>query len=68
MIPLPQRTWRARLARELSGWMLVKLGLLSVLWALFFSSSHQCRIDAPTAASRFGVGNHSKTPAGDRCD
>jgi hypothetical protein len=64
----PQRSWRMRLARELSGWMLVKLGLLTVLWALFFSGSHQCRVDAPTTASRFGLGGNWKTAPGDRCD
>jgi hypothetical protein len=68
-------SWRARLGRDIGWSFLVKLVLLTLLWALFFSSSHQCRVDGLATASRFGLDTnraephtHVTTSGGDRCD
>jgi len=67
--------WRTRLSRDIGWSLLVKLGLLTLLWALFFSGSHRCRVDAPGIASRLAVGGNSGQShwqaidgGGDRCD
>jgi hypothetical protein len=49
--------WRARLTRDIGWSLLVKLGLLTLLWALFFSGSHRCRADGPATASRLALGD-----------
>jgi len=55
-----------RLARDLGWWSIIKLGLLALLWALFFSSSHQCRVDGTATARRLGMTD--EVGRGDRCD
>jgi hypothetical protein len=64
--------WRARLTRDIGWSLLVKLGLLTLLWALFFSASHQCRADGPATASRLALEGKSDWQAiaggGHRCD
>jgi len=52
----------------------MKIGLLSLLWGLFFSGSHQCRVDGTATASRFGMPNPAaqfvpaRRSGGDHCD
>lgn len=58
--------WRMRLARDLGWWSIIKLGLLALLWGTFFSSSHQCRVDASATAHRLGITD--EVDRGDRCD
>lgn len=71
---LRHQSWRARLARDLGWWSIIKLGLLALLWGLFFSNSHQCRVDGTTTASRLGLAGQlsdylpTRTSGGDRCD
>jgi hypothetical protein len=67
--------WRSRLTRDIGWLLLIKLGLLTLLWALFFSNSHQCRVDGPATAARLSLGTGGDRlhgPAipkgGDRCD
>ncbi len=68
-------TWRARLGRDIGWSMIVKLGLLMLLWAVFFSRSHQCRVDGPVTANRLALdvreGSSDGRPItsqGERCD
>jgi hypothetical protein len=68
-------SWRARLAREIGGWLLVKLGLLTLLWTFFFSSSHRCIVDGAATANRLALAptvaqpfRHTLPPGGIRCD
>jgi len=72
MAVLQHQSWRARLARDLGWWLIIKAGLLTLLWGLFFSSSHQCRVDGTATAGRLGLANPSSlylpTSGGDRCD
>jgi hypothetical protein len=72
---MPKAGWRARLTRDIGWSMLVKLGLLSLLWALFFSGSHRCRVDGAATASRLALEPsaaeahwRTKFSGGDRCD
>jgi hypothetical protein len=69
------QTWRTRLRRDIGWSLLIKLGLLTLLWALFFSSSHRCRVDGAATASRLAVDayqadSHLKTinSGEERCD
>jgi hypothetical protein len=68
------QSWRTRLARDVAWWSIVKVGLLTLLWSLFFSDSHQCRVDGTATASRLGIADHSggnllaRTLGGERCD
>ncbi len=57
--------WRSHLRRDIGWLLLAKLGLLTLLWALFFSSSHQCRADGAATAQRLAVAGES---GGHRCD
>jgi hypothetical protein len=73
-VDLDQR-WRARLTRDIGWSLLVKVGLLTLLWALFFSGAHQCRVDGPATASRLALGSdkgksdwQAIAGGGDRCD
>ena len=73
--PKHEQKWRARLSRDI-GWLLaLKLGLLTLLWALFFSSSHRCRVDGAATASRLALEagtpqlhERTITSGGARCD
>jgi hypothetical protein len=72
---MPRAGWRARLTREIGWSMLIKLGLLTLLWALFFSGSHRCRVDGAATAGRLALEDHTAgsyrqaaSPGGDRCD
>jgi hypothetical protein len=67
MSAIEQLSWRTRLARDLSWWLVIKIALLTVLWGLFFSGSHQCRVDGSAAADRFGFGPMNSS-GGERCD
>jgi hypothetical protein len=67
--------WRSRLTRDIGWSLLVKFGLLTLLWALFFSSSHRCRVDGPATANRLALKGHEAdahaqtvTSGGGRCD
>jgi hypothetical protein len=67
--------WRTRLTRDVGWSLIVKLGLLTLLWALFFSGSHRCRVDGPATANRLAVGGDSTQShwqtmdgGGHRCD
>jgi hypothetical protein len=67
--------WRSRLTRDIGWLLLIKLGMLTLLWALFFSSSHRCRVDGPATATRLAVAaegdalhGRPMTSGGDRCD
>jgi hypothetical protein len=68
--------WRARLTRDIAWSLLIKLGALALMWALFFSSSHRCRVDGAVAASRFALDagptesyrQPDRTRGGERCD
>ena len=67
--------WRARLTRDIGWSMLVKLVLLTLLWALFFSGEYRCRVDGAATASRLALEAHASAshaqaivPGGDRCD
>jgi hypothetical protein len=69
------QNWRARLTRDIGWSLLIKLGLLTLLWSFFFSGSHRCRVDGPATASRLALeGHNAETPwraiagGGDRCD
>ena len=50
-----QQTWRAHLTRDVVWSFFIKLGLLTLLWALFFSGSHRCRVDGVATASRLAL-------------
>jgi hypothetical protein len=71
---VPARSWRAQLGRELTGWFVLKILALTVLWALFFSGSHRVRVDAPGIADRLALARMSlhqlpiRTSEGDRRD
>lgn len=54
-ISSPQQTWRSRLARDVGWSFFIKVGLLTLLWALFFSGSHRCRVDGVATASRLAL-------------
>jgi hypothetical protein len=69
------QSWRARLTRDIGWSLLVKVGLLTLLWVLFFSSAHQCRVDGPATASRLALEGHAAearwqviAEGGNRCD
>ncbi len=47
--------WRSRLCRDITWLLLAKLGLLTVLWVLFFSGPHQCRVDGFAAANHLAL-------------
>jgi hypothetical protein len=49
------QSWRFRLVIEVSGYFLIKLCLLTLLWGLFFSSSHRCRVDGIATANRLAL-------------
>jgi hypothetical protein len=53
-----QQTWRSRLTRDVAWFFFIKLGLLTVLWALFFSDSHRCRVDGFATANRLALTAH----------
>jgi hypothetical protein len=53
-----QQAWRSRLTRDIGLSFLIKLGLLTLLWALFFSGSHRCRVDGAGTANRFALTVH----------
>jgi len=53
-----QQTWRARLARDVGWSFFIKLGLLTLLWAFFFSGSHRCRVDGVATANRLALTVH----------
>jgi hypothetical protein len=70
-----EQTWRYHLFRDVGWSLLVKVGLLTLLWALFFSGSHRCRVDGPATASRLALEarqadsqGQTVTSGGDRCD
>jgi hypothetical protein len=50
--------WRKRLRRDIGWSLFIKLGMLTLLWALFFSSSHRCRVDGAATASRLALEAH----------
>jgi hypothetical protein len=50
-----KQTWRARLTRDVVWSFAIKLGLLTLLWALFFSDSHRCRVDSVATAKRLAL-------------
>jgi hypothetical protein len=69
------QNWRARLTHDISWWFIVKLGLLTLLWAFFFSGSHRCLVDGRATAGRLALGvpqtmvrGPAKSQGGDRCD
>jgi hypothetical protein len=69
------QSWRARLTRDIGWSLLVKAGLLTLLWALFFSGAQRCRVDGPAIASRLALEGHKAetqgqftAEGGDRCD
>jgi hypothetical protein len=69
------QNWRYHLTRDIGWSLLVKLGLLTLLWALFFSGSHRCRVDGSATAGRLALEAHQAdshgqtvTSGGDRCD
>jgi hypothetical protein len=68
------QSWRSRLARDLGWWSIIKVGLLMLLWGLFFSGSHQCRVDRAATEIRLGISDHSegslpiRSLGGERCD
>jgi hypothetical protein len=71
----PDQHWRSRLTRDIGWLLLIKLGLLTLLWALFFSGSHRCRVDGPATANRLALADgrdpflgRAMTSGGDRCD
>jgi hypothetical protein len=71
----PPSAWRSRLRRDVAWSLFIKLGLLTLLWGLFFSSSHRCRVDGSSTANRFALtvfraDSHAGTDdsGGDRCD
>jgi hypothetical protein len=53
------KSWRSRLVREVGGSVIIKIGLLTLLWAFFFSGGHRCRLDGPAIASRLALGDHA---------
>lgn len=56
------KPWRSRLAREVGWYSFIKLCLLTLLWGLFFSHSHRCRVDGTATANRLALGA-AGTPA-----
>jgi hypothetical protein len=54
-IPSQQQTWRSHLRRDVGWSFFIKLGFLTLLWALFFSGSHRCRVDGVATASRLAL-------------
>jgi len=68
-------SWRLRLVRDVGLSFIVKLGVLTLLWALFFSSAHRCRVDGSATANRLAVstsggdpGSRSSNLGEDHCD
>ena len=49
------QAWRSRLRRDIGCSFIIKLGFLTLLWGLFFSSSHRCRVDGPATANRLAL-------------
>jgi uncharacterized membrane protein len=49
------RGWRRTLRKKMMLLMCVKLALLALLWALFFSPSHRIAADSNATGRRFGV-------------
>lgn len=47
--------WRRAMRWKIAGLLCVKLALLTLLWALFFSPSHRSAVDSAAASDRFGV-------------
>jgi len=71
----PDQRWRSRLTRDVGWLLLIKLGLLTLLWAFFFSGSHRCRVDGPATAARLALApgeialqGRAVTSGGERCD
>jgi hypothetical protein len=47
--------WQRAMRWRIAVLLCVKLALLTLLWALFFSPSHRIAVDSAAASDRFGV-------------
>ncbi len=56
--------WVRSLRWKLTGLLILKLGLLTMLWVLFFSSAHRTAVDAALTGSRFAVTTTQDAAAG----
>ena len=57
--------WRSALKRDVALLLLAKLAALALLWWLFFSPTHQVRVDAPATGSHLAV-QPAAAPGGSR--
>jgi hypothetical protein len=47
--------WRRRMRRDVFWALVVKLGLLGLLWGLFFSPAHRPHVDGDATSRKFAV-------------
>jgi hypothetical protein len=47
--------WQRAMRWNIAGLLFVKLALLTLLWALFFSPSHRIAVGSTATSDRFGV-------------
>ncbi len=47
--------WQRLLRREVFWALVMKLGLLVLLWGLFFSAAHRPHVDGAATSQKFGV-------------
>jgi hypothetical protein len=47
--------WQRAIRWTIAGLLCVKVALLTLLWALFFSPSHRVAVDSSATSVRFGV-------------
>lgn len=63
--------WKRAMRWKIAGLLGVKLALLTLLWALFFSPSHRPAVDSAGTSDRFGIsdgrsGRPTKRSPGER--
>jgi hypothetical protein len=47
--------WRRLMRRDVFWALVVKLGLLVLLWGLFFSPAHRAHVDGEATSQKFAV-------------
>ncbi len=47
--------WQRAMRWRIAGLLCLKLVLLALLWALFFSPAHRIAVDSAATSDRFGV-------------
>jgi hypothetical protein len=47
--------WHRAMRWKIAGLLCAKVALLTLLWTLFFSSSHRIAVDSAATSDRFGI-------------